>query len=867
MTKNLTKILTLTILMTTLVMTGCGDNHESTSHAVYNNEEDAVVFAITDLDGVFNPFYSSSGNDSNIVGMTQISMFTTKGEGELAYGADEAALVYDYSQHYDATADQTTYTFVLKNPSYNPKFSNGSYITLRDVLFNMYEYLDPQYLGSATMYSTDILGVKEYRTQQDTEEGQKAFDEKFALEAEERVRNLVTVIAEIEKENPNIDGYDEYVAALQKKETDNSGNASQKYADKYVEDFEFISSEFKDELKSDFTANKDTYDDVFSPTPAQKAADEAAYGDNYTLYCDVQTFLYAEGLITIDLDKDKTDETRIKYSGFDMATLAEMEITQEKAIQIVYDTNFPSQFAMVANYWQTANKAREQFVAEAKEAYFTENTERKYKDISGIKVITEDTMVNDKLYHYALYNSDGSKLEGSDNGYEMFSITIKGVDPKAIWNFSFSVSPMYYYSNAEEIAKFNYGLPKYMTNNADPAFGVAYGSQTFQLETIKGGEKVGLPMGGGAYKAATRDAGAPLNKSTFYDSNVVYFERNENFMMGTPKIKKIRYQITSTNQMLNALKTGLVHYCEPSAKKEIIDELNGLSSQGYSYATARTLGYGYIGINARFIESIYARRALMTTFNAKYSVDYYSGEAETLLRPMSKVSWAYPTNAEPYYEYDSTGQAALAFFRQAGYTQNSKGLLVDKDGKQFKVKFTIAGEDADHPTANVFYQSQRILQNIGCDVEVEPDVDALSKLNSGDLAVWAAAWSTTIDPDMYQTYHIDSTATSTLNWGYNLIKNDTAGRIYGEEKRIIAELSEKIEAGRKTLDQRERTEIYADCLDLVMELAVEFPVYQRNDLFAYNSNFLDTRTMTPKNEVTPYNGPINKIWELSLVTE
>ena len=445
----------------------------------------------------------------------------------------------------------------------------------------------------------------------------------------------------------------------------------------------------------------------------------------------------------------------------------------------------------------------------------------------------------------------------------MFSITINGVDPKAIWNFGFSVAPMYYYSNEEQIKKFNYGL-----KTDDPCFGVEYGKRSFQEETIKGGTKVGLPMGAGAYKAATRDDGQQLTEDNFFDSNVVYFERNDYFLMGKPKIKKIRYQVTSTNQMLNALTTGLVQYCEPSAKKEIIDELNVLSSQGYDYSSPRTLGYGYIGINAKDVPDHNARIALMTTFNAQYSKDYYGGEAEILYRPMSSESWAYPKNVTAYYPYDSTGESAKSYLRLAGYSQNQKGMMVDqKTGKQFKLTFTIAGDDPDHPAAQVFYQSEKILESIGCDITVKTDVDALTKLNTGDLACWAAAWSTTIDPDMYQTYHIDSTATSTLNWGYSAIKNDTAGTKYGYEKDLIAKLSQRIEDGRKTLDRELRKTIYADCLNMVMQLAVEFPLYQRNDLFAYNSAIIDTSTMTPKNEVTAYNGPINKIWELSLITK
>ena len=49
-----------------------------------------------------------------------------------------------------------------------------------------------------------------------------------------------------------------------------------------------------------------------------------------------------------------------------------------------------------------------------------------------------------------------------------------------------------------------------------------------------------------------------------------------------------------------------------------------------------------------------------------------------------------------------------------------------------------------------------------------------------------------------------------------------------------------------------------------MELAVELPTYQRSDLFAYNTNIIDATTLTPASELTPYNGPMNRIWEVSL---
>ena len=60
---------------------------------------------------------------------------------------------------------RTEYEFVIKN---GIKFSDGKDLTIKDVLFNLYVYLDPMYTGSSTMYSTNILGLKAYRMQDPT---------------------------------------------------------------------------------------------------------------------------------------------------------------------------------------------------------------------------------------------------------------------------------------------------------------------------------------------------------------------------------------------------------------------------------------------------------------------------------------------------------------------------------------------------------------------------------------------------------------------------------------------------------------------------------------------------------------------------
>ena len=162
--------------------------------------------------------------------------------------------------------------------------------------------------------------------------------------------------------------------------------------------------------------------------------------------------------------------------------------------------------------------------------------------------------------------------------------------------------------------------------------------------------------------------------------------------------------------------------------------------------------------------------------------------------------------------------------------------------------------------------AMEILNKVGFNVKVVTAADALSKLSSGALTVWAAAWGSTIDPDMYQVYHKDSNATSTLNWGYKQILNPNS-TMYEYEKDLIEDLSELIDQARETNDQTRRAELYSQALDIVMQLAVELPTYQRDDLYAYNTDKIDTSTFTPEAELSPYKGLTGDIHKVSLVTE
>ena len=148
---------------------------------------------------------------------------------------------------------------------------------------------------------------------------------------------------------------------------------------------------------------------------------------------------------------------------------------------------------------------------------------------------------------------------------------------------------------------------------------------------------------------------------------------------------------------------------------------------------------------------------------------------------------------------------------------------------------------------------------MGWKIELKADSQALTKLATGSLEVWAAAWGSTIDPDMYQVYHMNSTASSVYAWGYREIKANRT--LYYEEYEIITQLSEIIDDAREVMDEDVRAPLYEKAMGYVLDLAVELPVYQRQNLYAYNS-----KTVTGFTEkVNYYTSPLEKIWELQLV--
>lgn len=837
-----------------------------------SGKKDAIWIMAEEMSGLFNPFYATAGADHDVVGMTQIGMLSTdyiNGEPVTVAGDEYSTVVKAFSYEYDKDNDETVYRFVIKN---GLKFSDGKPLTMNDVMFNIYEYLDPVYTGSSTMYSTKIKGLADYRAQK---HGASADDDSLssALSLAKMRRNELDDIYRSSDKNDRgvykatpAEMYkliDEWTVSNGYKDALGNNLTEAQYKEQLKKDYDLACTYFKEEIVNDYKASKDSFD--FENAPYK---DWTQYKDN-----EVFKFFLYEGYVKVEYgigSDNKKDLNKIVRFTDGYST---KYTTEAEAVAFVQNDKIENSFNDIITGWGTANKLLTRFEADAK-SILLQNSEDTVENISGIVSLGHTTDVasvsikkdasNPNLvvggdegeYKVAKKHNKATGEPENANEYDVLQITIEKVDPKAIYNFGFTVAPQHYYATDDNGKTEEVDI-------ANNKFGLKFANNDFQNNVIQSQLHVSIPVGAGPYKATDKDNSDNPKITEFNKDNTVYFKANHNFMFDV-KCEKIQYKVVSQTNAIESLKKGDIDYITPQLTQDNYNKLTDADSKnkGISVMSEWQLGYGYIGINAGKVPNIYVRRAIMAAMDISLAKSYYRDDAARNIHwPMSYVSWAYPktsnngeeTNNSEYTYWIGEAEAKskiTGYMSEAGVSAGSEDL---------KITFTIAGSSiTEHPTYNVFANAAEILNGLGWEIEVKPDSQALTKLSTGSLAVWAAAWGSTIDPDMYQVYHKDSSATSTLAWGYReIFGNET---LYSEEISIINELSELIEKGRETLNQDDRKVIYKDAMNKVLELAVEMPVYQRKNLFAYNS-----KTVKGFSEVSnPYSSPLEKIWELEL---
>ena len=469
-----------------------------------------------------------------------------------------------------------------------------------------------------------------------------------------------------------------------------------------------------------------------------------------------------------------------------------------------------------------------------------------YNDYPTIGVKTGDSAAN----------ISGIKKTGD---YSM-TVTLDKVDATAIYQLGVTIAPMHYY-----------GDPSLYDYDNDQ-FGFPKGD----LSSVRA--KTTSPMGAGPYKYIK------------YEDGVVYFEANDSYFLGAPKTKYLNFQqCMSDDDKLNGVITGTIDIADPSFSNdtvEAIEKANGgvLDGDKITTNTVDNLGYGYLGMSAACVNvggepgseaSKDLRKAFATVFSVYRNVaieSYYGERASVINYPISNTSWAAPQPTDDGYKvafsvdvngndiytsdmtaeqrYDAALQAALGYFEAAGYTVEDGKLTAAPAGAKLEYEVQIPADGSgDHPSFMMISEASKALATIGMNLIVT-DLSDSSGLWDGidarQVDMWCAAWGATVDPDMYQIYYSDI-ADHTTDPGVG--KNPYGGPAQGGSNKMYciadADLDSMILTARESLDQSYRKTMYKACLDIVVDWAVEVPVYQRQNAIIFSTERVNMSTVTP----------------------
>ena len=189
--KNTKQVLALAmaVAMAAGLLAGCGSSASSSAESVASSEatseaaatdtgssDGTLVLADTGFEGKFSPFFAASSADQHVIDLTNIALLGADRKGEMILkGIEGETREYngtDYTYYGPADCEVTenadgTVTYAI-NMRDDLVFSDGTPITIDDVIFNLYVYMDPTYDGSVTLYSMPIAGLDDYRSSMTT---------------------------------------------------------------------------------------------------------------------------------------------------------------------------------------------------------------------------------------------------------------------------------------------------------------------------------------------------------------------------------------------------------------------------------------------------------------------------------------------------------------------------------------------------------------------------------------------------------------------------------------------------------------------------------------------------------------------------
>jgi ABC-type transport system substrate-binding protein len=467
-------------------------------------------------------------------------------------------------------------------------------------------------------------------------------------------------------------------------------------------------------------------------------------------------------------------------------------------------------------------------------------------DYEGPFSLAHSSIVGLKLYNEG--NKDYIRGIKRLSKYELV-ITTEGYDRKFIHNINIPILSMNYYGKRSLIDPENNG------------FGVKKGV----VSELKNEEKT--LFGAGPYRYVKTEQGS------------MYFEANQNYFRGVPVSAFLELKPVGEKEafdLAEGINQGAYDVVYADGSYTAVKQAAGRNPGGLvngstlftrfydaeNYWTVCLNGVN-VSVNKTFDSerSINLRKGICTLIaadRANIIDNFYSFSRKKIDYPTSftgpdhplpdqkgfKEAYSTGPDGKAVYgrkelesdaRYESARQTAIRYFEKAGFEFNENGHIKNVEGLPGYINFGISLDDDDGGAVyRIFSKASLILNDMGFNTEVSYLKDKkLKKMRKKHkLDIWLEDFDTDPDPDLYKKYY----------GSYDMDENYFS--------MVNGDINEYLSENRYQTDPEKKAEINNKIYGLVMDEAVEVPLFQERDMILFSSRRVDQKSVAA--DITPY---------------
>jgi peptide/nickel transport system substrate-binding protein len=698
--------LCLMVLFSPVLLTA-NPSADSGSRGGGASQASPLVYGVEDLNGMFTPFFSSNAYDVEIV-----DLVLGRGLVEIDRAGD---LVYKGIQGETRSYNRTNYTYngisdvaVVRNEAANTtvynfklrqgvRFSDGHEMDADDVIFSLYVYCDPSYIGSNTISSLEIQGLNAYRT--------KTSDEVYT-----RYQGIAKAI----------------LAAGPGKTGAGGGYTAEQYTgfySLYTQSWKNYTQKIVDYVVNNYAANaKDLSDSDLGKTGVKVALGMMVWGfgdvaqsGSFVAAISGKTWDMRTTYPTID---DYYNELSAAYNG-SLEAFAEVELVNDSddpvgdavdAFISQYGKNDPSMRGVSIDSISGIKKLGKYEVEVTLNGLNAAAIYRLGITPAPLHYYGSQAQYNYERNQFGFPFGNLSSIHARDNAP-------MGAGPYKFLKYEnrtvyFEANP-YYWRGEPKIKNLQYKI----TSESDRVPGIITGS--IDLAEVAVSKERAVEISG--YNSNKQLSGNVLTYVGVDNLGYGYIGINAN----TVKVGNDPASVASKN-LRKALAT-------------IFSAYRALTIDSYYGETATVLNYPISNT------SWAAPRPTDSVYRVAYSRDINGRDI-------------YTPSMNADQRYAAASRAALGFLQAAGYTLSADGSRVAAAPVGASLQYDVAigtGGGEDHPSWLLLTKAREALAGIGISLNINtPDWSVLSSaMSAGTTVIWVAAWGATVDPDMYQVYH------------------------------------------------------------------------------------------------------------------